>query len=306
MTFHQGVGFALRSLAADMRPSEFRGYSVASKGQDLPRPARRPRRLLSPLAVFPTRSTEERLWAITMVRDEADIIGYTIAHLVSQGVERILVADNRSRDGTAELLRQLAASMPVTVFEDREPGYYQAHKMTRLARYAACSGAAWVIPFDADELWVAPGQRLREFLARAEVDVVRARMIDYLPSDSDDSAELNPYRRIRHRARDDRAVFKVAFRANRFARVAVGNHTVRHPGRVGLGLEVHHFPYRSEEQLTRKLLQGRDALMATRLKEEVASHWRIGARLVEEGASVDYGTIDQLEPEEPTVYTGTL
>jgi len=299
------MGFACRSLAADMRPSEFRSYSLASKGQGLPRSARRPHRLLSPLAIFPTRSTEEGLWAVTMVRDEADIIAYTLAHLVSQGVERILVADNCSKDGTAEVLKQLANSMPVTVIEDREPGYYQAHKMTRLVRYAACSGAAWVIPFDADELWVAPGQRLREFLARTDADVVRARMVDYLPHNSDDLTELNPYRRIRHRAREDRAVYKVAFRANRYARVAAGNHVVRHPGRIGAGLEVHHYPYRSEEQLKRKLLQGREALMAARLGEDIGSHWRIGAQLMEEGAFIDYGTIDQLE-QAPVVYTGRL
>jgi hypothetical protein len=43
----------------------------------------------------------------------------------------------------------------VHVVTDREPAYFQAAKMTRLARAAARAGADWVVPFDADELWFA-------------------------------------------------------------------------------------------------------------------------------------------------------
>ena len=227
----------LRSIAADLRPSAFEHYRKVALGQDLPRAARRPRSVGSALGLFPKLDTGERIWAVTMVRDEIDIIGFTISHLISQGVDRVLVADNDSSDGTGELLAGLSTSLPVTVVADHEPGYYQAWKMTRLARYAACSGAEWIIPFDADELWVAPRTRLRDFLANTEFEVVKALMMDYVPHIIDDNNEPNPYRRISHRLDCKPHIKKVAFRVDSLARVAVGNHAVRHPGQVGEGLE---------------------------------------------------------------------
>ena len=48
------------------------------------------------------------VWGVSIVRDEVDVVGLTVRHLLDQGVSRILVADNCSVDGTRELLRSLA------------------------------------------------------------------------------------------------------------------------------------------------------------------------------------------------------
>lgn len=273
------VAFTGRSLCADIRPSAFRYYRKVSLGQEMPRPARWPRPVTSPLGIFQFHDSGERIWAVTMIRDEVDIIAFTISHLINQGVDRVLVADNNSVDGSLDVVLDLAKQLPVTVVTDREIGYYQAWKMTRLARFAACSGAQWIIPFDADELWVAPGSTLKEFLATTDLDVVKAQMMDYVPQDSDDPTERNPYRRIQHRVSEPRAVSKVLFRAHRLVRVAVGNHTVRHPGRFGGGLEVRHFPYRTDEQLVRKMRQGATALASTHHPDGIGAEWRQGAAM---------------------------
>lgn len=90
--------------------------------------------------------------AITMVRDEEDIIDWTLQHLLEQGIDHIIVADNLSVDKTPWKLAALASTGRVTVIQDEEPGYYQDEKMTRLAHMAANDfGAEWVVPFDADE-----------------------------------------------------------------------------------------------------------------------------------------------------------
>jgi glycosyltransferase involved in cell wall biosynthesis len=240
-----------------------------------------------------------------MVRNEIDIIGFTISHLISQGVDRVLVADNNSSDGTSGLLADLSMSLPVTVVADREPGYYQAWKMTRLARYAACSGAVWIIPFDADELWAAPGSRLKDFLANTEFEVVKARMMDYVPHIIDDNNEPNPYRRISHRIADKPHIKKVAFRAHQLARIAAGNHAVRHPGPVGEGLEIRHFPYRSREQLRRKVDEGSKALAAADYLEEIGAHWRRGARMTDNELTEMYGSNKTLV-QDPAPYSGHL
>ena len=96
------------------------------------------------------------VWAVGIVRDEADIVETVIRNLLAQGVERVVIADNLSTDATASVLERLAGSLPVTVLSDRLAAHYQAEKTTLLARAAARAGAGWVLPFDADEVWTAP------------------------------------------------------------------------------------------------------------------------------------------------------
>lgn len=37
-----------------------------------------------------------QVWAVCVARDEADVIGATVSHLLDQGVDQVLVADNMS------------------------------------------------------------------------------------------------------------------------------------------------------------------------------------------------------------------
>lgn len=53
-----------------------------------------------------------------MVKNEADIVEQTIRHLLDQGVDHILAADNGSSDGTYEILLELSKILPVHVIKD--------------------------------------------------------------------------------------------------------------------------------------------------------------------------------------------
>ena len=79
-----------------------------------------------------------------MVKNEADIIEHTVRHLLSQGVDHVLVADNLSTDSTADVLASLSAELPIHVAKDRDPAHYQALKMGLLADAARRAGADWV------------------------------------------------------------------------------------------------------------------------------------------------------------------
>jgi hypothetical protein len=82
-------------------------------------------------------------WAVTMVRDEADIIEGTIRHMADE-VDGVIVADNLSVDGTSKILAELAAELGIIVVADIEPAYHQAVKMTALATMASrYHGATW-------------------------------------------------------------------------------------------------------------------------------------------------------------------
>ena len=214
------------------------------------------------------------LVAVMMVRDEADVIGYTLEHLIAEGVDRVIVADNLSTDRTPEILSTFGSR--VTVQADEEPGYYQDRKMTALARQAHDLGAEWVLPCDADEVFYANGRTLAEFFADCTADVVEACVWDHIATDDDDPADANPFTRITHRRQYPQRMSKVAFRAHPDAVLHMGNHDVDRPGERCGGLYARHFQYRSYEQMVTKLTNGREAYEASDLHPMYGTHWREG------------------------------
>jgi hypothetical protein len=277
----------VRALARELRPTRRRLHREVARAQDTAAlralwTALPPGRRLSNL--LPPGPRRQEVWAVTQVKDEADILGRTIAHLLDQGVHRILVIDNGSTDGTAALLADLATSAPVTVIDDALFAYYQDIRMTRLARAAAACGAGWVLPFDADEIWVAPGHRhLAAFFAANPTPVVKAALHNHVPQPTDGD-HPDPVQRITHWTAAPVGRSKVAFRAWPLAAVAMGNHAVARPGRVGGGLRVHHFPYRSFEHFCAKVPAGLASLDATTYGDQVGSHLRREAELPPEQA----------------------
>jgi glycosyltransferase involved in cell wall biosynthesis len=86
-----------------------------------------------------------------LVKDEADIIGTTVPHLLAS-VDEVIVSDNGSTDRTLLELAEIGDGR-ITIFRDEEVGYYQSRKMSALADAARSRGHEWVLPCDADEIW---------------------------------------------------------------------------------------------------------------------------------------------------------
>lgn len=226
----------------------------------------------------------QQVWAVTMVRDEQDVIAHTLQHLIGEGVNGIIVADNLSTDATRDEIQRVAQSAPVPVLlqSDDEPGYYQSEKMTRLAALAAGHGADWIIPFDADELWIAE-DRLATVLRRQPegVGVVHARILNHFATalDLDDPV---PFRSMIYRHREVGALPKVAYRWNADTTIQQGNHGVTGAKGAVIGaFEVRHFPYRTFEQFMRKARNGAEAYRSTTLPEQIGAHWRQYGELLE-------------------------
>ena len=219
---------------------------------------------------------------VTMVRDEADIIEIVIRHMATQ-VDALVVADNRSVDGTSDILHDLISELPIPmrVITDDEVGYQQSRKMTALAVEAHEQfGAGWIVPFDADEIWYAPNGSISNHLASQPptVNVVAANLFDHVASGLDDLEERNPVGRINWRRDYAAALPKVAARWHPSLKIGMGNHDVsfkqfaynESPGRMA----IRHFPYRSPEQIVRKIRNGAEAYAATDLPEHYGAHWR--------------------------------
>jgi hypothetical protein len=199
-----------------------------------------------------------------MVRNESDIIATTVQHLLNQDVARVLVVDNGSTDDTWDVVHSLDDSR-VLLGRDREPGYYQAAKMTQLTAWAGRHGADWVVPFDADELWSARGATLGEHLASCPAAVARADIHNAFPAEEQDvwRVETHPD-----------PMRKVAFRPHPLAILDTGNHWVSRPGSVCGGISLLHLPWRSPEQLSAKLRQGAAAIAAVDGAVDWGQHWQ--------------------------------
>ena len=205
-----------------------------------------------------------------LARDEADIVEAWLAYHLNAGADFVIATDNRSEDGTTEILERYAREGHVHLI--REPGedLRQNEWVTRMARLAATDfGADWVINSDADEFWWPRGASLRDVLAAVppRYGTVGAFLRMFVPRPGDEA----PFERMTVRfsalapINDPASLYKpirkVVHRAHPKITLTRGNHAVIDspfkPLRGWFPIEVFHFPLRSLAQTTHKAaLQG--------------------------------------------------
>lgn len=247
------------------------------------------------------------VWGATMVKDEADVIEQTLRHLHASGLDGVICLDNASSDGTRAILDGLASELTthghidgecarlpwLRVVDDPEVGYWQSAKMTAAARMAGELGATWVIPFDADELWISTDERpLAEaiMLHGDQVNGQAAQLFDHrctaLDETSWESAFDDPFTRMGWRHVEPLVLPKVVVRVSELRSIHPGNHgaELRQQSWSEGALEVRHFPYRSPQQMLSKVRNGAHAYKATSLPHTTGQHWReMGETLDEHG-----------------------
>ena len=198
-----------------------------------------------------------------LVRDEADIVEAQIGYHLNAGVDLVVATDNRSVDGTTEILERYARGGVLHL--SREPGddLRQSEWVTRMARLAATDlGADWILNADADEFWLARGASLKELLGTvpARFGAVRGAWRNFVPRPDDArlfaermtarllKPSFHPHPLSTH--------FKSAHRAHPEVRIGRGNHEALAADLVALRgwypIEILHFPVRSYEQCRRK------------------------------------------------------
>ncbi len=198
-----------------------------------------------------------------LVRDEADIVDEQIAFHLDAGVDFVIATDNRSQDGTTEILERYASEGHLHLI--REPGedLRQSEWVTRMARLAATDyGADWVLNTDADEFWWPQGAGLGDVLAAVpeRYGVVRAAWRNFVPR-PDDGRPFSERMTARlctpafhHHPLSTHS--KSAHRGVPDVRIGRGNHEAFGEGLLPLRgwypLEILHFPVRSLEHCVRK------------------------------------------------------
>jgi hypothetical protein len=212
-----------------------------------------------------------KLVVTVLARDEADVIDAQVAFHLNAGADFVIATDNKSQDGTTEILERYERDGVLHLIREPAEGLRQGEWVTRMARLAAEKhGADWVINTDADEFWWPRGGTLKEVLGVVPdtYGIVQGFWRSFVPRPDDGEffAERMTARLSQHAPINDptsfyRPVVKVAHRADPQVTVARGNHaladsplrtlTTWHP------LEVLHFPLRSRAQWMRKVrLQG--------------------------------------------------
>jgi hypothetical protein len=186
-----------------------------------------------------------------------------------------------------------------------EGEYQQAELTTGLAQEALRAGADWIVPFDADEFWYAPGRAFREVLANSNAGALRAQVIHYIQAREQSKRSPEALLTITRRAPrtigppdHGRALVeaqeigyveamyspKWISRASMNLEIGAGNHGAGNlAGRPETTTELVclHAPMRSRDTLVRKAAQSR-RLEAARRPPEDGWHTHRVRRLLEE------------------------
>ena len=205
-----------------------------------------------------------RLVMTPLVRDEADIVDAQISHHLSAGVDFVIATDNRSVDGTTEILERWESEGRLHLVRESGDDLRQTEWVTSMARLAATDfGADWVINADADEFWWSQGASLQDVLEviPARFGVVRGAWRNFVPrpevGDELFAERMTArYREPSFHPHPLSTHLKSVHRAAGDVRVGRGNHEAFGNGLVALRgwfpFEILHFPVRSLEHCRRK------------------------------------------------------
>jgi hypothetical protein len=205
-----------------------------------------------------------------LARDEIDVVDSWLAFHLNAGADLVIATDNRSRDGTTEVLEEYARTGQVHLI--REPGedLRQDEWVTRMARLAATEfGADWVINSDADEFWWPRGASLSEVLRAVppRYGTVGAFLRVFCPRPGDEgfaermTVRFSALAPINDPASLYKPIRKIIHRGHPEIRLTRGNHALVGspfaPLRGWFPIECFHFPLRTAAQCEHKAaLQG--------------------------------------------------
>jgi len=250
-----------------------------------------------------------RLIGIAMVRNEADIIEAFVRHNLTV-LDALVVVDHGSLDGTGEILALLQREgLPLRVMRDASPGFFQAERMTGVAREAfARERADFIFVIDADEfIKVAARVELERALATIPPGAhALMSWLTYVPASFRDGAH-RPEIRWRlpvERHGSHKCIVSRSFAERPKQYLVSGNHLVddlatpKAPPHARLPATVvalAHYPVRGRDQLIRKVVLGYLAHLATRPdNDRQAAHWRDLFIELRDGATFDDERVRQI------------
>ena len=222
---------------------------------------------------------------LLLVRDEVDIIESNINFHRHFGIERFVVTDNGSTDGTRDILAQFERQLPnFIVIDDPGSTYMQSEIVTRMIKVAKQKfHPRWIISADADEFWYpVSGHYDTELDGRK--NILKCYWHNYLPRSGmvwqrfDDIGDTPWYHG---------RMSKVFCLARGLHGMYNGNHNSRSIPRIVASsdnIRIYHYPLRSYEQFERKIVRGyRSMANLPDIPPSLNWHWREAYQAWEEG-----------------------
>ena len=227
---------------------------------------------------------------ICCVRNEADILEAFVRHHCAI-LDRMLLICQESSDGSLELLQKLEREgLPLEVRTDASLYHRQKELLTLLMKEIVLqSKTDWILPLDADEFLIASKdgtlKNCLDSLPKDKVTLLPWRT--YVPTPSDHKHEPNPLRRLHFRREPEgpkkyyKVLVPISILGNGRFELHAGNHRLEDIER-GMGfsekacdsLHLAHFPIRSADQITKKIVGGWLNVKAdpSRLQDQ-SFHW---------------------------------
>lgn len=233
---------------------------------------------------MPEEGRAVKLVMTLLVRDEQDILKENIEFHLDRGVDEVILMDNLSSDGTADIAAEYVRLGVLHYIFQPEDDYSQGRWVTQMARQAYQElGANWVINNDADEFWWSRAS-LKDVLAQVDRNTlaVSAERTNFIPRP--ESAEpfwrrMNIRRKVSLNSQGKPLPGKVAHRALADVVVDQGNHGVRVGDRavdVAVSpISILHFPIRSKKQFFNRIKMGGAAYARNdHLDKDIGNTWR--------------------------------
>ena len=222
-----------------------------------------------------------------LIRDEEDVLRANLDFHLSQGVDFFIVTDNRSVDGSKDILMEYQKRGLLHYMYESEDNYNQHKWVTRMARMAAVEYRAdWVINNDADEFWwPSVHASLKEAIESVDRThtVIEANRVNFVPLEKTFERTKFYEEMIYREVRSFNPLGvplppKQAHKASDRIVVHQGNHCVEGLEKKVIKhdlIEIFHFPIRSEMQLLNKIAKGGAAYERNNeLPQEVGNTWR--------------------------------
>ncbi|MGI9291149.1 MAG: glycosyltransferase family 2 protein [Gammaproteobacteria bacterium] len=219
-----------------------------------------------------------------LVRDEEDVLRANMEFHLAQGVDFILVTDNKSEDSTPDIIREYESAGVARYIYEGDDDYNQSAWVTRMAKLAATEYSAdWVINNDADEFWWPREGNLKECFAAVpdQFNIVVGERHDFVPLVEEHGSFLDDMvfrKKVSLNTIGKPLPPKVAHRGDPEVLVQQGNHWAELQNGEQIieeVLDIFHFPIRRYAQFTNKIVNGGQAYERnTTHNAQVGKTWR--------------------------------
>ncbi len=231
-----------------------------------------------------------------LVRDEDDIIEENIKFHLSQGVDFLIITDNKSVDNTRYIIKKYEKKGNAKYIYEPSDDYSQYKFVTRMSRMAYVDyNADWVINSDADEFWWPNTGNLKSTFESitADINVVEVERNNFVAVSPDYSPFYDSmiYREVNSKNYFGKPLpSKVAHRGDKDIIVNQGNHGVTNLKEINKAkseILIFHFPIRGYQKIENKIRLGGAAYERnTELGPKIGGGWRTLYRCLQKDGNI--------------------